>query len=319
MSSTQETRKGYRSRAAFKLIQLNRRFNFLGSSKVLIDLCAAPGGWMQVAAKEMPVNSVIIGVDLMPIMPIPNCKSIVADITTEKCRQLLRAALLHNKADVVLHDGAPNVGTAWTIDEYSQASLCLKSFALATEFLRNGGWFITKVFRSRDYEPLKWAISQFFRKVRVLKPEASRLESAEIFLVCQGYLFPSHIDPKFLDPKHVFGEVEVAKSRDTVVSSLLRRSNKRKQAEGYDDEKLYKETPLSAFMNSDDPLKCLAYSYKISCDRPELLEHPLTPAYIKDSLDDIQVLGKAEIRAILTWRKKILKALEANNKTETGK
>ncbi|KAL7060268.1 hypothetical protein AAHC03_09551 [Spirometra sp. Aus1] len=72
-------------------------------------------------------------------------------------------------------------------------------------------------------------------------------------------------------------------------------------------------------MNSDDPLKCLAYSYKISCDRPELLEHPLTPAYIKDSLDDIQVLGKAEIRAILTWRKKILKALEANNKTETEK
>lgn len=183
---------------------------------------------MQVAVKEMPVNSLIVGVDLVPIAPIPNCKSIVADITTDKCRHLLRAAVLNNKADVVLHDGAPNVGTTWSIDEYSQATLCLKAFALATEFLRKGGWFITKVFRSRDYEPLKWAVSQFFRKVRVLKPEASRAESAEIFLVGQSYLDPSSIDPKFLDPKHVFGEVEVPKSRETVVSSLLKVSKKKK-------------------------------------------------------------------------------------------
>ncbi len=87
---------------------------------------------------------------------------------------------------------------------------------------------MTKVFRSRDYEPLKWAVSQFFRKIRVLKPEASRQESAEIFLIGQSYLDPSFIDPKFLDPRHVFGEVEVAKSRETVVSSLLRTSHKRK-------------------------------------------------------------------------------------------
>lgn len=99
---------------------------------------------------------------------------------------------------------------------------------MATEFLRKGGWFITKVFRSRDYEPLKWAISQFFRKVRVVKPEASRLESAEIFLIGQGYLDPSSIDPKFLDPKHVFGEVEVVKSRETLVSSLLKQTSRKK-------------------------------------------------------------------------------------------
>uniref|UniRef100_A0A5K3FUL9 Spb1_C domain-containing protein n=1 Tax=Mesocestoides corti TaxID=53468 RepID=A0A5K3FUL9_MESCO len=306
---------GFRARSAFKLIQLNRRFNFLGSSKVLIDLCAAPGGWMQVAAKEMPVGSLIVGVDLVPIMPIPNCKSIVADITTEKCRQLLRAAILNNKADVILHDGAPNVGTAWTIDEYSQAVLCLKAFSLATELLRKGGWFITKVFRSRDYEPLKWVVSQFFRKVKVLKPEASRQESAEIFLVGQGYLDPTSIDPKFLDPKHVFGEIEVVKSRETVVASLLKQTTKRKKAEGYDDDKLYKETSLSEFMNADDPLQCLAKANKIVIDREDLLKHPLTPSFIRESLSDIKVLGKSEIRAILAWRRKLLAALDAGKRT----
>ncbi|KAM7535061.1 hypothetical protein Aperf_G00000093952 [Anoplocephala perfoliata] len=301
---------GFRARSAFKLIQLNRRFNFLASSRVLIDLCAAPGGWMQVAVKEMPINSLIIGVDLVPIAPIPNCKSIVADITTEKCRQLLRAAVLNNKADVVLHDGAPNVGAAWSIDEYSQAALCLKAFALATEFLRKGGWFITKVFRSRDYEPLKWAVSQFFRKVRVLKPEASRTESAEIFLVFQSYLAPSSIDPKFLDAKHVFGEVETPKSRETVVSSLMKVSKKKKKAEGYEDEKLYKETLLSEFMESDDPLRCLAKTNKIVVDREDLMDNSLTPKFLRNCFEDIQVLGKPDIKAMLNWRRKVLAALE---------
>ncbi|KAL5109237.1 pre-rRNA 2'-O-ribose RNA methyltransferase FTSJ3 [Taenia crassiceps] len=299
-------------RSCPRCIRLRRR------REVLIDLCAAPGGWMQVAAKEMPVGSLIIGVDLVPIMPIPNCKSIIADITTDKCRQLLRAALLNNKADVVLHDGAPNVGTAWTVDEYSQAILCLKAFALATEFLRKDGWFITKVFRSRDYEPLKWAVSQFFRKVRVLKPEASRQESAEIFLVGQGYLDPSSIDPKFLDPKHVFGEIEVTKSRESVVSSLLKQTSKRKKAEGYDD-KLYKETLLSEFIESDDPLKCLAKTNKVIIDREDLMSHPLTPSFVAECLSDIQVLGKGDIRTLLAWRKKLLAALNAEKEATLSK
>ncbi|TGZ63778.1 hypothetical protein CRM22_006726 [Opisthorchis felineus] len=307
---------GYRSRAAFKLIQLNRRFNFLNTSKILIDLCAAPGGWLQVASKEMPVSSQIIGVDLVPIQAIPRVKTFVADITTERCKQLIRAELMQNKADVVLHDGAPNVGTAWSIDEYSQANLSLQAFALATDVLRPGGWFITKVFRSRDYEPFKWVLSHFFRTVRAVKPEASRMESAEIFLVGQHYRAPDRIDHRFLDPRHVFGEVEVPKERAAIVSSLLKDCKKRKKAEGYaDGDKLYHELPVSTFLHCSDPLEALAKANKVIFDIPEVINHPLTTNVIKTDLDDIQVLGKADIKNLLKWRKHILVALDDKSKS----
>lgn len=218
------------------------------------------------------------------------------------------------KADVVLHDGAPNVGAAWSIDEYTQAVLSLNSFAIATEFLRRGGWFVTKVFRSRDYEPLKWVLSQFFRTVRAIKPEASRLESAEIFLVGQNYIAPARIDPKFLDARHVFGEVDAPKDRAALVSSFLKESRKKK-AEGYDEgDTLYHELPLSKFLESSDPLEALAKANKVIFDVPEIACHPLTTSLIKEDFNDIQVLGKGDIKNLLKWRMKILNVLKAESK-----
>ena len=95
--------QGYRARSAFKLIQLDKKFNFLETARCLIDLCAAPGGWLQVAAKYMPPNSVIVGVDLTPIKTIPRVSTFVEDITTDACRVKLRNEVKDWKADVYAH------------------------------------------------------------------------------------------------------------------------------------------------------------------------------------------------------------------------
>ncbi|KAK5047078.1 AdoMet-dependent rRNA methyltransferase spb1 [Exophiala bonariae] len=305
--------KGYRARAAFKLIQLNKKYGFLEKSRVVLDLCAAPGSWCQVAAETMPASSLIIGVDLAPIKPIPRVISFQSDITTDKCRATIRQHIKHLKADTVLHDGAPNVGVAWVQDAFSQAELVLQSMKLATEFLKEGGTFVTKVFRSKDYNALLWVFKQLFASVEATKPPSSRNVSAEIFVVCRGFKAPKKLDPKFLDPKHVFAEVEAPTPNNE--AKVFNPEKKKRKREGYEegDWTQHKEIPVSEFIHTTDPIAILGTVNKLSFEQTDngdlalatLDRLPETTDEIRKCCEDLKVLGKKEFRTLLRWRLKV--------------
>jgi len=300
--------RGYRSRAAFKLIQLNKKYNFLGSAKACLDLCAAPGGWLQVCAENMPVGSLIIGVDLLPIRPIPGVITFVDDILTQSCRQKIRKQLNQWQVDLVLHDGAPNIGGGgtWARDAYQQCELVLHALRLATEFLVEGGTFVTKIFRSQDFIALCWVLRQFFQKVDVTKPTASRMASAEIFAVCKGYLAPRRIDARLFDPGVVFKQAPV----QTKVPSIMKLGVTTKpNREGYETDKqvLFERASLSEFFESDNPAAILGRVNELYWDEDTeaLKNSPLTKPEIQYLIQDLKSLGRSDFAILVRWHKKV--------------
>ena len=310
---------GYRSRAAFKLIQLNKKYNFLSGATVLIDLCAAPGGWCQVAAKEMPISSIKIGIDLDPIKPIPGVTTFQCDITTEQCRHLIRKEIKHLKADVVLHDGAPNVGGQWAKDSYNQNELVLYSIKLASEFLKEGGWFISKVFRSIDYNSLLYVMKQLFDKVEATKPLASRTQAAEIFVICQGYKNPSYIDSKLLDPKYALKQIDDEDTmKNNTINSIKAMFDRKKNRSGYNTDTLFIVKSFKDFIECSNPFKFLFETNKIKVETEDCKKYveiiKNKPKDYELYFDDLQVLGKKEMEELIIWRNKIRTKLNLSRK-----
>lgn len=301
--------KGYRARSSFKIIQINEKFgHFLEKSKVVIDLCAAPGSWCQVATKLCPVNSLIIGVDIVPMKPMPNVITFQSDITTEDCRSKLRGYMKTWKADTVLHDGAPNVGLGWVQDAFTQSQLTLQALKLAVENLVINGTFVTKVFRSKDYNKLIWVFQQFFDKVEATKPPASRNVSAEIFVVCKGFKAPKKIDPRLLDPKEVFEEIP--DGPQNMQAKIYNPEKKTRKREGYEegDNLLYHTTSIMDFIKTDDPINMLGYMNKfdiIDDDHEWKIVKKMkqTNKELLACIEDLKVLGKKDFKMILRWRK----------------
>lgn len=273
---------------------------------------------MQVAVERVPVGSLVIGVDLVPIRPVRGAIGVEEDITKPQCRATIKRLMNENGCrafDLVLHDGSPNVGGAWAQEATSQNALVIDSVKLATEFLAPKGTFVTKVFRSQDYSAVLYCLRQLFEKVDVDKPAASRSTSAEIYIIGLKYKAPAKIDPRLLDFKHLFqGGKEPPKVLD-----VLRGTKQKRHRDGYEDGAtvLRKVCSASDFVWSDSPLEILGSVASITFGDPACLpitDHDLTTEEVKALCDDLRVLGKQDFKHLLKWRMSIRKALSPSHK-----
>jgi len=179
--------EGYRARSAFKLQQINKRFRLIRRGDAVLDLGAAPGGWLQVA-KEISGGR-IVGVDLLAIEPIDGVTTIKADITAQKTLELIADAL-GGKADVVICDAAPNLSGNWTLDHARSIDLSRSALRVAEEVLKPGGNFLVKVFQGDTFLDYLSEVKERFRRAQSHSPAASRKESAEMYVVGQGFFLP---------------------------------------------------------------------------------------------------------------------------------
>ena len=181
-------RSGYRSRASFKVKQLNKRYNLLQRGDVVVDLGAAPGGWLQVAREEVGKEGFVLGVDLQEITKLPyeNIKTIVADITDASTLELIRNNLPRT-ADVVLSDASPKISGVWSIDHARSVELARAVLTIAGRVLAPGGRSLVKVFQGEFFKDFVGEVREKFEFVKISKPPASRKGSAESYLIAKGF------------------------------------------------------------------------------------------------------------------------------------
>jgi 23S rRNA (uridine2552-2'-O)-methyltransferase len=183
-------RQGLRSRAAFKLQQLNERFHLLRRGMRVVDLGCAPGGWSQVAAQVVGPSGAVVGIDLNDTDSLPGATLLQGDFRDPATAAAIRAAL-GGPADLVLSDmAAPATGHAAT-DHVRVVALAEDAFALAEALLRPGGAFVAKVFQGGAEGALLAALKKAFAELRHAKPAASRAESAETYVVAKGFRGPA--------------------------------------------------------------------------------------------------------------------------------
>jgi 23S rRNA (uridine2552-2'-O)-methyltransferase len=178
--------KGYRSRAAFKLIELDDKFHFLKAGARVLDLGAAPGGWSQVAAKRVGANGAVVAADILETAPLPGVTVLTLDLSEAGALAAVEKAV-GGAADVVLSDMAASTTGHRATDHLRTVVLLEAALDIAAAVLRPGGAFVGKVFQGGATGELLARIKRMFREVKHVKPRASRAESVELYLVATGY------------------------------------------------------------------------------------------------------------------------------------
>ena len=179
--------ENYRSRSTYKLVQANEKYGFIQRNSIVVDLGAAPGGWIQAARKMTGKNGFVLGIDLKPIEPFTQeyIRTIIADFTEPGTIDIIMS-FLRRKADVVLCDAAPNITGVWEVDHARQIELAEKALEIAQCVLRPSGSFFVKVFEGELLNDLMQTVKILFDEVKLVKPQASRQQSSEMYLLALG-------------------------------------------------------------------------------------------------------------------------------------
>ena len=178
--------QGFKSRAAFKLIEANERYHFIHRGHTVVDFGSAPGGWLQVASRLVGPQGRVVGVDTTPIrLREENLGTLKMDVNDpDAASRVLEAA--GGRADVVLSDLSPSVSGVWELDQTKQVDLTLRVLELSKTLLKQGGAVFCKLFEGERSQEVRDELRRMFRSVRVMKPAASRSASSELYYCCEG-------------------------------------------------------------------------------------------------------------------------------------
>jgi len=178
--------QGYRSRAVFKLAEIQQKDRIIKPGELVLDLGAAPGGWSEYAQQIVGDQGKVIALDLLPIEPIAGVEFIQGDFTEQQTLDRLLALIDDRRLDLVLSDMAPNLSGMDSVDQPRSIYLAELAFDLARQFLAVDGVFVIKLFQGEGFEDLVSLFRLSFKSVRFRKPDASRARSSEIYAVCCG-------------------------------------------------------------------------------------------------------------------------------------
>jgi 23S rRNA (uridine2552-2'-O)-methyltransferase len=179
--------EGYRSRAAYKLLELDKKDRLLVSGQLLVDLGAAPGSWSQVAVAKLGSKGRVVAVDLLPMAPLPGVQFVQGDFREQDVLDALIVALSGGKADLVISDLAPNISGIGVSDQARSMYLCELALEFARQCLKPGGSLLVKVFQGAGFTEFLAGMRKSFVKVGSRKPEASRGRSSEMYLLGRGF------------------------------------------------------------------------------------------------------------------------------------
>ena len=182
-------REGKASRAAFKLEQIQKKYKVINRGETVLDLGAAPGGWLQELSKMVGKRGFVLGVDKLPIRiyPSPNMLFYLGDVESEDAIEQLRFRLLTDTVDTVVSDMAPNISGVSFSDSYKSYELASRALEICQELLRNGGNLVVKIFPGKETKGFKKSLEKSFKKVHTIVPPATRTTSNEMYLIARGF------------------------------------------------------------------------------------------------------------------------------------